>query len=142
MGNANTVAVSTVDTDATQYGGVYLLEESQFRGAWINTGIGNYDVYRVTFSPNYPNDRHLIAIASDEVDTYAVSRIYTGNWGQMIGNARITGIVPSAANITFPDSYNGMSDNATFFLGIDTGANSGDVYKEATPLSLSMPSLF
>lgn len=142
VGNANTVAVSTVDTDATQYGGVYLLEESQFRGAWINTGIGNYDVYRVTFSPNYPNDRHLIAIASDEVDTYAVSRIYTGNWGQMIGNARITGIVPSAANITFPDSYNGMSDNATFFLGIDTGANSGDVYKEATPLSLSMPSLF
>jgi len=105
VGNSNTIAVSTIDTDSSQYGGVYLLEESTFGNGWTNTGIGNYDAYRVAFSPNYTNDRQLIAIASDEVDTFVESKIYTGNWGQMIGNARITGIVPSAANITFPDNY-------------------------------------
>ena len=129
VGNANTVAVSTIDTDASQYGGVYLLEESQFGGTWANTGIGNYDVYRVAFSPNYTNDRQLIAIASDEAIPTLISKINTANWGQMIGNASITGIVPSAADIAFPDNYNGLSGNAAFFIGIDTGTDSGDVYQ-------------
>jgi photosystem II stability/assembly factor-like uncharacterized protein len=128
-GDANTVVVSTIDTDTSQYGGVYLLDESQSGSAWVNTNIGNYDVYRVVFSPDYANDRQIIAAASDEVDTCTRVKINTLNWGQMIGNARIRGIVPSAANIAFPDEYNGMSDNATFFLGIDTAVNSGDVYK-------------
>jgi photosystem II stability/assembly factor-like uncharacterized protein len=135
MGNANIVATSTTDTDSTQYGGIYLLEESQFGGTWVNTSIGNYDVYRVVFSPNYTNDRQLIAVTSDETDTYITSKISTSGWGQIHGNAHITGIVPSVANIAFPENYNGMSDNATVFAGIDTGANSGDIYKIARALT-------
>jgi hypothetical protein len=102
---------------------------------WVNTNIGNYDAYRVVFSQNYINDRQLIAIVSDETDTYIMSKINIGNWGQMIGNARIPDIVPSTASIGFPDNYNGMSENATFFAGIDTGANNGDVYKITSALS-------
>ena len=40
-GNANTVIVSTIDTHAAQYGGVYLLDESQNGSEWANTNIGN-----------------------------------------------------------------------------------------------------
>ena len=129
MGNANTVAVSTIDTDTAQYGGVYLLDENQVVGTWVNTGVGNYDVYRVAFSPNYINDRQIIAIATNEVDTFAISKINTQNWSQMISNACIPAVVPSAANIAFPDNYNGLADNAAFLVGIDTGTDSGGVYK-------------
>jgi hypothetical protein len=129
IGNANTVVVSTVDTDTSQYGGVFLLEESLNGSSWVNTNMGNYDVYRVVFSPNYTNDRQIIAIATDEVDTYTRMKINTSNWGQIIGNARITGIIPSAANIVFPDEYNGIAENAAFFIGIDTGVNNGDIFK-------------
>jgi len=128
-GNTNTIAVSTIDSDPAQFGGVYLLEESSFGSDWVNTNIGNYDVYRVVFSPDYANDRLLIAITSDETNTYIIGKIYTGVWGQMIGNARIPGIVPSAANIAFTDNYKALDNNASFFIGIDSNSNSGDVFK-------------
>jgi photosystem II stability/assembly factor-like uncharacterized protein len=129
LDNADIIAVSTIDTDTAQYGGVYLLDESQGMSAWVNTGIGNYDVYRVAFSPDYTNDRQLIAITSDEADTFIISKINTMNWGQWISKARIHGIVPSAAGIAFPDNYNGITGNASFLIGIATGSGNGDVYQ-------------
>jgi photosystem II stability/assembly factor-like uncharacterized protein len=128
-GNANTAVVSTIDTDAAQYGGVYLLDESQSGSVWVNTNIGNYDVCRVAFSPNYNNDHQIIAVASDETNICISSKIVNSNWGQTIGNARVNAIVPSAASIAFPDNYNGTINNATYFVGLDTGINGGDVYQ-------------
>ena len=129
VGNTNMVAVSTIDYDTAEYGGVYLLDEGLVSTGWVDTCIGDYDVYRVAFSPDYTDDRQLTAVTSDETDTYIMSKIYTGDWGQAIGNACIPGIVPATACIAFPDTYNGLSDNAVFLMGIDTGVNSGDVYK-------------
>ena len=128
-GSTNTVVVSTTDTHAAQYGGVYLLDESQVGSTWVNTSIGNYDVCRVAFSPNYNNDHQIIAVASDETNILIISRVNNLNWGQTIGNARVNALVPAAAAVAFPDAYNGISNNAYFFVGIDTGANGGDVYK-------------
>jgi photosystem II stability/assembly factor-like uncharacterized protein len=127
-GNTNTIAVSTVDTDTAQYGGVYLLEENQFACEWKNTNIGNYDAYRIVFSPDYFNDRQIVALASNEADTFISSRLNGGNWGQFISIARIPGIIPTNANICFPDGYNCMTDNA-FFAAIDTGISKGGVFK-------------
>ena len=135
LDNANIIAVSTIDIDTAQYGGVYLLDESQGMSTWVNTGIGNYDVYRVAFSPDYINDRQLIAVASNEADTFTISKINTMNWGQWISKARIPGIVPSAAGIAFPDNYHGITVNASFFIGIATGADSGDVYQVNSALA-------
>ena len=129
MANTNTVAVSTVDTDIAEYGGVYLLDESQGAISWADTGIGSYDVYRIGFSPNYINDRQLTAIVSNEADTLVINKIDKMNWGQWIGNACIPAIMPLAANIAFPENYNVLADKATFFVGIDTDSDSGDVYK-------------
>jgi photosystem II stability/assembly factor-like uncharacterized protein len=128
-GSSNTVVVSTTDTHAAQYGGVYLLDESQNGSTWGNTNIGNYDVCRVAFSPNYNTDRQIIAVASDETNTLVISRVNNLNWSQTIGNGRINALVPATSTIGFPDAYSGISNNAYFFIGIDTGANGGDVYK-------------
>ena len=129
FGNANLVAVSTVDADTAQFGGVYLLDESQNGNTWVNANIGNLDVYRAAFSPNYSNDRQIVAIASDETNTFVSSKIVNSNWGQTLGTARINAIVPAAASIAFPDGYNGTAGNAVLFAGIDTGANGGDVFQ-------------
>ena len=128
-GNTNIVVVSTVDTDTAQYGGVYLLDESQSGSTWVNTNIGNYDVSRVAFSPNYSNDHQIIAVTSDETNTCISSKVGNSNWGQTIGNARVNAIVPLAASIAFPDNYNGTSGNAIYFVGIDSGTNKGDIYQ-------------
>jgi photosystem II stability/assembly factor-like uncharacterized protein len=129
IGGANTISVGTIDSDTAEYGGVYLLNESLGGTDWVNTGIGDYDVYRVAFSPNYTDDRQLIAITSDETDTYVMSKIDTENWEQAISTATVPGTLPGTACIVFPDNYSGLSDNAFFFMGFDTGINSGDVYK-------------
>jgi hypothetical protein len=128
-GSANTVVVSTTDTHAAQYGGVYLLDESQNGSAWVNTNIGSYDVCRVAYSPNYNSDHQIIAVASDETNTLVISKVNNLNWRQTLGNAQVSALVPAAATIAFPDAYSGVSNNAVFFVGIDTGANGGDVYK-------------
>jgi len=64
MDKTNIIAVSTIDTDVAQYGVVYLLDERKIESNWANAGIGNYDIYHVAFSPNYSNDRQLIAVAT------------------------------------------------------------------------------
>ena len=59
------IAVSTVDSDNSQYGGVYTLDESELVPSWRNTNIGSYDVCVVAFSPKFASDRQLVAIATD-----------------------------------------------------------------------------
>src|SRR3989338_2228549 len=50
------IAVATRDWDSAQFGGVYTVNESDLSAGWVNTGIGNYDVLSVAFSPNYATD--------------------------------------------------------------------------------------
>ena len=42
------IAVGTRDTDSSRYGGVYILDESELLPSWIDTNLGNYDVYAVS----------------------------------------------------------------------------------------------
>lgn len=118
------IAVGTRDRDGAQFGGVYTVNESDLSTGWVNTGIGNYDVLAVAFSPNYATDRQLIAVATDEVDTLVAIRSGTTGWGTVSGNATISGVVPVKATVALSGDY-----NTIFFLGIETGNNSGDVYR-------------
>jgi hypothetical protein len=79
LGSSNLVAVGTKDTDFGNYGGVYLLDESSPSGIWLNTVIGANDVYCIAFSPNYANDKVLIAITSNKMATFIKSK--TGDSG-------------------------------------------------------------
>ena len=84
----STIAVGTRDADSWQYGGVYTLDESEPL-TWIDTGVGNYDIYAVAFSPNFATDQQLVAVVTDETDTFVTTKIGDGDWGETIGDARL-----------------------------------------------------
>ena len=122
------IAVGTRDTDDSQYGGVYILNEDEPLTGWINTNIGNYDVCTVTFSPNFTADRQLVAVVTDETDTLVTTRIGDTDWGQVVGDATIEGLAAISAAIAFPDDYDATTEDYALFVAIDTGSDSGDVY--------------
>ncbi len=123
------VGVSTRDTDATEYGGVYTLDESTPGAVWANTNIGDYDVLSVAFSPNFTTDGQLVAVATDEADAIVTSKIGDAGWGDTIGDATIAGVVPVSVAIAFPDDYDIDAASCILFVGIDTGTGNGDVYQ-------------
>ncbi len=122
------IAVGTRDTDSSQYGGVYTLDESDVLPNWIDTNLVGYDVYAVAFSPNYPADRQLVAVVTNEEDTLVTTKIGDGDWGEIIGDATIEGLAPISAAITFPDDYDATTEDYALFIAINAGNNSGDVY--------------
>ena len=125
----NIIAVGTTDTDSSEFGGVYILDENKVLPVWLDTGIGNCDISGIAFSPEFPANRQLIAVATDEIDTFVISRINDSDWGKIIGGATIQGVVATSAAIAFPDIYDIHIEECVLFVGIDTGTGGGDVYK-------------
>ena len=136
---SNIIAVGTRDKDGGQFGGVYLLKPDNPL-AWSDAGVGSYDVYDIAFSPNHPDDGQLVAVVTDEIDTFVTGKIADQEWGATIGNARLNrdnSITPasvavdSSAAVAFPDDYNSdVPDSAcVLFIGIDAGGENGDVYR-------------
>ena len=132
----HTLAVGTRDTDNSQYGGVYLLDENKLIPRWLDTNLGNYDVYAVAFSPNFLADWQLVAVVTDESDTIVASKVGDADWSATIGDARLdkdnSGIptsvaVTTSADIAFPSDYDAASEDHVLFVAIDAGGE-GDVY--------------
>jgi len=132
----HTIAVGTRDTDNSEYGGVYLLDEDKLIPGWLDTNLGNYDVYAVAFSPNFLADWQLVAVATDETDTMVTSKVGDAAWSANIGDARLdkdnSGIptpvaVATSADIAFPSDYDATSEDHVLFVAIDAGGE-GDVY--------------
>jgi hypothetical protein len=129
LGNSRIVAVGTRDTDSSQYGGVYILDESELVPKWQNTNIGSYDVVALAFSPHFLTDRQLVAVVTDETDAIVTTRISNGDWGRPFGNAIIKSVVARAATIAFPEGYEATTEGQALFIGLDTGSGHGDVYR-------------
>ena len=123
------VAVGTADNDTGEFGGVYTLDETKLIPAWENSAASGYDVSSVTFSPNYAVDRQLIAVATNEIDTFVTSKVGAGTWAQLIGRATVTGHVARGASSAFPTDYDASLEGSSFFVALDTGINAGDVYR-------------
>jgi hypothetical protein len=129
LGNSRIVAVGTRDSDSSQYGGVYVLDESELLPRWQNTNIGNCDVVALAFSPYYPTDRQLVAVVTDETNTIVSSRISNGDWGKPCGNATIKSVAARGATIAFPEGYDATTEGQALFVGLDDGSGHGDVYR-------------
>ena len=136
--NSDIIAVGTRDTDNSQFGGVYTLDEEQVIPSWVDSNLGNYDVYAVAFSPNYASDHQLVAVVTDGNDTLVTTKIGDAGWGTTIGNATLdkdnSGIptavaVANSAAIAFPGDYDATADDYIQFIAIDTGTSDGDVYR-------------
>ncbi len=123
------VAVGTRDTDNSQFGGVYILDENEPFAGWTNTNIGNCDICTVAFSPNFATDRQMVAVVTDENDTIITTRIGDNIWGRITGNATIKGIASMSASIAFPDDYDATNGDYALFVAINAGGDKGDVYK-------------
>jgi photosystem II stability/assembly factor-like uncharacterized protein len=138
---SNIVVVGTRDTDSGEFGGVYILDESELVSTWVDTGIGGYDIGAVAFSPHYPDDRVMVAVATDETATYISVKNGHDDWNAETGYARLD-IAMSSAAVAFPGSYD--ADEPVFFVAIATGAGAGGVYKfhgSAAPAVSSAPDL-
>jgi hypothetical protein len=123
-----TVAVGTRDTDPHDYGDVYTLKESE-SFTWVDTNIGDYDVYTVAYPPI---SSQLVAVATDGDDTIVSSNIGDAGWGNTIGDVTITDLEPASASLAFPNDYHpDVTAGANIlFMGIDSdGGLKGDVYK-------------
>jgi photosystem II stability/assembly factor-like uncharacterized protein len=120
------VVAGTRDTDDGEFGGVYILDESEIVPAWSDTGIGGYDIGAVAFSPHYPDDGVIVAVATDETATYISVKNGDDGWNAETGYARLD-IAADAAAIAFPGSFS--ADEPVVFVAIDTGAGAGDVYE-------------
>ena len=134
--NHHTIAVGTRDTDNSQYGGVYLLDENELIPRWLDISPGNYDVYAVAFSPNFLADWQLVAVVTDESDTIVTSKVGDADWSATIGDARLdkdnsriptSVVVTTSADIAFPSDYDAASEDHVLFVAIDAGGE-GDVY--------------
>ncbi|GAI91572.1 unnamed protein product, partial [marine sediment metagenome] len=138
--NSNIIAIGTRDTDSSEFGGVYTLDEEETIPSWTDTNLGSYDTCAVAFSPNYTSDRQLVAVITDETDTLVSTRIGEADWGANLGNARLDKdnsgtptpvAVANSAAIAFPSDYDSdfTSGRCVQFIAIDTGTGEGDVYK-------------
>ncbi|MDD4859539.1 MAG: hypothetical protein PHR56_04975 [Dehalococcoidales bacterium] len=135
--DSHIVIAGTRDTDNGQFGGVYTLDAGQVVPAWVNTNIGSYDVCAMAASPNFTADRQIVAVVTDETDTFVITRRANTAWGADTGRARLnkdnTGgsIAAASAAIAFPEDYeaDASSDTCIQFIGVSTGGNTGDVYK-------------
>lgn len=138
--NSNIIAIGTRDTDNSEFGGVYTLDEVDIITTWTDTNIGSYDVYAVAFSPNYTFDGQLVAVITDETDTFVTTKTGDSGWGADIGDARLNKdnsepggsvAVATSAAIAFPGNYDAdiSSVSCTYFIAIDTGLGEGDAYK-------------
>jgi photosystem II stability/assembly factor-like uncharacterized protein len=136
----NIIAVGTRDTDDSEFGGVYILDEEDAVPGWTDTNIGSYDVYALAFSPNYASDRQLVAVVTDEANTLVTIKTGDTGWGTTIGDARLDKdnsgapapvVVAASAAIAFPSDYDTdtNSGNCILFVAINTGSGEGDVYK-------------
>ncbi len=150
-GDSHIVVAATRDTDAGEYGGAYILDEGAPSPQWLDTDVGSFDAYAVAFSPGFAYDRQIVALVTDESDSFVTTRIGYAGWGETIGNARLerdnsgtSVVVNTSAVIAFPDDYSSVltAGSYTQFVAFDTGSDNGDVYvvygQEAPDSSLAV----
>jgi photosystem II stability/assembly factor-like uncharacterized protein len=138
--NRNIIAVGTSDRDSSEFGGVYIWDEANMSFVWTDTEIGSYDVYALAFSPGYASDGHLIAVTTDEIDTFTSIKPGDGGWGTLTGNAtllRDNALPPApvtpviSAAIAIPGNYGSdfYLGKCAYYIAVNTGTGNGDVYE-------------
>lgn len=137
--DSQVIAVGTADADSGEFGGVYLLDEGTGTYIWEDTGIGSLDVYAVAFSPNFSADRQIVAVATDETDTYIIQKQGFIPWNTITGTATLNqdnavtpvSVSANSATIGFPDNYssNTASARCILFIAVATGTGDGDIYR-------------
>lgn len=122
------VAVSVADTTSGMSGGIYLYDEADFFGGWIDMNVGNYNVLDVIFSPTFNTDRTMLALATDGSDAFVMA-FYGGSWRKtVLKHDNATSVIASAGTLTLPEDF-ALQANAQFYVTIGSGgADKGGVW--------------
>ena len=149
------VVVVGVDSIAPSWGGgVFVLDEGvRITPSWEDQKVngiayggtiasGGRHVYDVALSPMFNDDKQIVAVMTDETDTWVTTKLGSAGWNDTIGDAvlepgNVTGASVAATDkcsIAFPSDYDSDVDsdvgNTILFVGVDaTGGTGGDVYK-------------
>lgn len=127
--SGETVIVATADDDPGEYGGVYTLHTADPLAAWADTGLSGLDAYAVAFSPHFTSDAQMLAVTGDGTDSFVLTRTSATGWGATLTPATVAGVAAVAASIAFPDDYDATAESGALFVGLDTGTDSGNVYR-------------
>ncbi len=118
----NIIAVGTKDTDNAEYGGIYTLEEDEEPfPSWVDTGIGNYDIYSVAFSPDLAADAVTMAAVTDEARTYVAYNYGTpGDWNmvELLDASSASFAITGASNIGLTSDF---GEPYQIFVGVVGG---------------------
>ena len=122
------------DPSANNYGGVYLLNESQPFNSWGDLGVGNgvasqvYDVLDVAFATNSLKNQQIVALVTDDVPatftTKVTSKFSSSNWNSVISDATLGAFTSFGGSLAFPSDYNILDtseDKNLHYAGIDAG---------------------
>ncbi len=122
------VLIATADTDDGDFGGVYYLPEADPGAEWTDLQVGSYDVYSIAGSPKFKDDSQVIAIVTDETNTYVINNYgVVGDWtgGVELLEGDVTPFtITAASDIRFPSDFD---ETYQLFIGV-VGAG-GDVYQ-------------
>ncbi|MCX6010851.1 MAG: hypothetical protein NT134_01060, partial [Chloroflexi bacterium] len=123
------VFIGTANSDMSQYGGVYYLAEGDFGAGWADMMAEGYDIYAIAASPNFDQDRRLIALASDESHSYIINNDgVIGGWLErieLLKDNTTSFAVSLASRIGFPNDFDIIYE---LFVGVGAGGNGG-VYR-------------
>jgi photosystem II stability/assembly factor-like uncharacterized protein len=133
---ADYILIGTRDSDAGQFGGVYLQRSNSFSG-WSDTGLSGYDILTVAFSPHYAADRQILAVATDETDSFVFNDLNQQGWGSLIGAAVLTGRAAVSACLAFPPDYSSdlYGPQNRVYLGLNCASGTGDVFRIESTLA-------
>ncbi len=126
--DAHILVIGTGGTDEE----VYYLDEGETFGDWVDIDVGIVgDVLDVAFSPNFEEDRQLVAVVSTGTEVYVTTMLAGGNWNVDVADSEPIPVA-SATNacIVFPDDYDSDPDTGNYvqFVGVGDGAgNDTDV---------------
>ncbi len=131
------VLVGSRDADVgpNDYGGVYLLDESQRFTSWIDLEVGNgkagtvYDVLDVAFAANFRQNQQVVALVSDDLAplTKVTSRFSSSGWDSTSSDAIIGPFPSTRGSLAFPSDYDVVDPSLgknMLYAGIDAGAAS------------------
>jgi hypothetical protein len=123
----NIVAVGTRDTDSSEYGGIYTLEDEEPFPSWVDTDIDSYDVYSVALSAYFASDEVITTVVTDEASSYVAYNYGTpGQWNtvELLDAASASFAITGASNLSLASDF---SEPYPLFVGVAGG--DGGIYK-------------
>lgn len=152
-GNDNIVYAGVRAAGAGEFGGLYFRNEAELFQSWADLNVGNvaagtaYDVLAVAASPDFDEDEQVVAVITDEANTYVTTKYESAGWGADTGNAVIPGMPATGASIALPVNYSSDVGDDLYiqYVGLNAGTTGG-IYiiggAEAPANSLAVPVLY